>query len=88
VPRREPFVRVALLCLLVLSGCAQSPQLAMLNPRTGARVDCEVPNVSANAADFLISRACLSACEAHGFRPMPGVQVPSAGSDIPAVCSN
>jgi hypothetical protein len=81
-------MRAGLLFLVALSGCAQSPQLVMLNPRTGARVDCQVPDISARPADFLISRACLSACEAHGFHPMPGMQAPAAGSDIPAECSN
>ena len=80
-------VTAGLLALLALSGCATAPQLVMLNPRTGTTVDCQVPDLSAGAADFLVSRACVSACEAHGFRPMPGVQASPAGSGIPAECS-
>ena len=82
-------MRVAVgLILLALAGCAQSPQMVMLNPRTGATVGCQVPDISAAPGDFLVSRACLSACEAHGFRPVPGARSNESGSEIPDACSN
>ena len=82
--------RAAVLLTLLLAGCATNPQLVMLNPRTGATVDCQQPNTAASPtpADFLVSHACLSACEAHGFRPVPGIQAPMAAPAIPDQCSN
>ena len=77
-----------LLACLTLSACASSPQFVMLNPRTGATVECQQPDMAANPADFLVSRACLSACEAHGFRPVPGMPAPPGGASIPDQCSN
>lgn len=81
-------MRAALLVVLVLAGCAQRPKLVMVNPRNGATVDCEVPDSRSSSADFLVSRACLSACQAHGFRPVPGVQATGSGSEIPKACTN
>ena len=78
----------ALLLLLAVAGCADRPQLVMINPRTGASVHCQQPDVLAGSGGFLVSRACLSACQAHGFRPVPGVRVPQAGDDIPSACTN
>ena len=80
-------MRACLLLALALSACSSGPRLVMLNPRTGSTVGCQVPDATSGAADFLVSRACLSACEAHGFRPMPGVQGSAAGSGIPSECS-
>ena len=80
--------RAALLLLLATAGCASRPQLVMVNPRTGASVDCQLPDALAGSGGFLVSRACLSACQAHGFRPLPGVQAPQAGDGIPSVCTN
>ncbi len=77
-----------LLPLLLLPACASYPHLVMLNPRTGATVDCQQPDPTATPGDFLVSHACFSACEAHGFRPVPGMQAPSAGTSIPDQCSN
>ena len=77
--------------LLALSGCAHYPQLVLLNPRTGATVDCQVPDQTARPGDYLVARACMSACEAHGFHPVPGMPAgsnSSAGTDIPSQCSN
>ena len=78
-----------LLCsVLALSGCATTPMLVMVNPRSGATVDCNIPDPQAGSGDYLVSRACLSACQAHGFRPVPGVQAPASSVDIPAECMN
>ena len=81
-------MRAALLVLLCLAGCATQPKLVMVNPRSGATVDCDVPLDSSSSADFLVSRACLSACQAHGFRPVPGVQAPGSNAGIPTACLN
>lgn len=80
--------RLALLLLTVLSGCASRPQLVMLNPRTGVQVDCELPNPQSNSGEFLTSRACLSACQAHGFRPIPGAKPGTGGSGTPEACTD
>ena len=72
---------------LSLAGCATNPQMVMLNPRTGATVDCQQPDPSAATGDYLVSRACMSACEAHGFHPVPGMQAPGGGSSIPEPCT-
>ena len=66
----------ALLLALAAAGCADRPQLVMINPRTGAAVDCQV------------SRACLSACQAHGFRAVPGIQADRGGGGVPSECTN
>jgi hypothetical protein len=79
-------MRVSLLGLLVLAGCATQPQLVMMNPRTGAVVDCEVPDLQAGSGDFLVSRACLSACQAHGFRAVPGALSRSSNEGTPQAC--
>lgn len=76
----------ALLALLVLAACASRPQMAMLNRRTGAVVDCALPDPEAGSGEFLVSRACLSACLAHGFRPVPGLLDRDGGLDTPAIC--
>ena len=81
-------MRAALLVLLMLSGCATQPTLVMVNPHNGATVDCDVPLPDASSGDYLVSRACLSACQAHGFRPVPGVQAPSSPDGIPTQCMN
>ena len=79
---------VILLPLAILAGCAQQhPQLVMMNPRTGVVVGCQVPDTLAGSGDYLISRACLSACAAHGFRPVPGVQT-NGPDDTPPPCLN
>ena len=81
--------RVAVGCLLLsLAGCQSYPQLVMVNRQTGATVDCQVPDLNAPPAAFLVSRACLSACEAHGFRAIPNVPAPAGPPDIPTACSN
>ncbi len=78
-----------LLCtMLALAGCATSPMMVMVNPRSGVTVDCGLPNVEASSGDYLVSRACLSACQAHGFRPVPGLTAPGSSGDIPAECMN
>ena len=77
---------VALALALWLGSCASRPQLVMVNPQTGATVGCQVPDTSGDSADFLVSRACISACQAHGFRAMPGVQAASGGDVTPSVC--
>ena len=77
-----------LLALLLLPACTAYPQLVMLNPRTGATVDCQLPDPTATPADFLVSRACLSACAARGFRPVPGMPAPPAEPSIPDQCLN
>jgi hypothetical protein len=74
--------------LLALAGCATTPMLVMVNPRSGVTVDCNLPDPQANSGDYLVSRACLSACQAHGFRPVPGVVAPASSGDIPAECMN
>ena len=80
-------MRVVLLAV-VLAGCAPRPQLVMMNPRTGATVGCPKPDLLAGSGEFLVSRACYSACRAHGFRPVPGVQGESSDDDTPAACLN
>ena len=77
-----------LLTCLGLSACAAYPQFVMLNPRTGATVECQQPDMTASPGNFLVSRACLSACAAHGFRPVPGMPAPAGSADIPDQCSN
>ena len=80
-------MRAAIL-VLALTGCASAPKLVMVNPRSGATVDCDVPDVRSNSADYLVSRACLSACQAHGFRPVPGVQATGSRDEVPTACLN
>ncbi len=77
-----------LVSLAILSGCASpsSSQLVMMNPRTGAVVGCEAPDLRAGSGEFLVSRACLSACQAHGFRPIPGAQNTSPSTGTPQAC--
>ena len=73
---------------LALAGCATRPQWVMMNPRTGGLVSCEAPDLTGGSGAYLISRACVSACQAHGYRPMPGAP-PSTGSDgTPPSCLN
>ncbi len=78
----------AVLLALAAAGCASRPQLVMINPRTGAAVDCQFPDPRAGSGDFLVSRACLSACQAHGFRAMPGIEAARNGDGIPSECTN
>jgi hypothetical protein len=73
---------------LALGSCAGGPKMVMVNPRSGATVDCQVPDSAGSSADYLVSRMCLSACQAHGFRPMPGVQPQGGGADVPQQCLN
>ena len=73
---------------LGLSACAERPQLVMINPHTGIQVGCPVPDTLAGSGEFLISRACLSACSAHGFRPVLGAEVKGSGDATPAPCLN
>ena len=78
-----------ILCVvLAIGGCATSPKLVMVNPRSGMTVDCNVPDNQASSGEYLVSRACLSACQAHGFRPLPGVQAQAATDGIPTACMN
>jgi hypothetical protein len=79
---------LSLLAIMTLGGCASRPQLVMVNPGTGAMVDCQMPDPLADSGGFLVSRACLSACQAHGFRPVPGVQGKGSNADTPKVCDN
>ncbi len=79
-------LRFVLPLTLVLAGCATRPQLVMLNPRTGATVDCQVPDAQAGSGEFLVSRACLSACQAHGFHPVPGTLSRSSSEGTPQAC--
>ena len=81
-------MRRALILALALAGCATQPKLVMINPRTGATVGCQSPDTRADSGAFLVSRACLSACQAHGFRPVPGMEASGAGPDIPMACTN
>ncbi len=83
LPVRLP---ASLIVLLSLAGCASRPQLVMLNPRTGATVGCDEPDPLASSGEYLVSRACLSACQAHVFRPVPGARTASGGSGMPQPC--
>jgi hypothetical protein len=74
--------------LLGLAACAARPQLVMINPHTGATVDCPVPDRLAGSGEFLISRACLSACAAHGFHPVLGLEGKGSGDATPELCLN
>jgi hypothetical protein len=60
----------------------------MINPRTGITVDCPVPDRLAGSGEFLISRACLSACAAHGFHPVLGLEGNGIGDATPEPCLN
>ncbi len=80
-------MRVAVILLLALSSCTTYPQMVMLNPRTGATVGCQQPDPTASPGDYLVGHACISACEAHGFRPIPGMQSPNGEQGIPDQCS-
>ncbi len=66
----------------------RQPKLVMLNPRTGATVGCQPPDPNAGSGGFLVSRACLSACQAHGFRPVPGMQSTGPWPELPSACTN
>jgi hypothetical protein len=79
---------IVLAALLGVTGCAERPQLVMLNPRTGALVGCPVPDMLSGSGQFLVSRACLSACSAHGFRPVPGAETKGSDDETPSVCLN
>lgn len=74
--------------MLTLASCAQQQLLVMRNPRTGATVGCPVPDRLANSGEFLVSRACLSACSAHGFRPVLGEQSRGPADETPTPCLN
>jgi hypothetical protein len=78
----------ALAGLLALAACAQKPLLVMVNPHTGATVDCPIPDRLAGSGEFLVSRACLSACSAHGFHPVLGPEVKGPGDTTPEPCLN
>jgi hypothetical protein len=80
---------IALAGLLGLAGCVQQqPLLVMVNPHTGATVDCPIPDRLAGSGEFLVSRACLSACAAHGFHPVLGAEVTGPGDATPEPCLN
>ena len=79
---------LALTVLLGLAACAQQPLLVMVNPHTGATVDCPIPDQLAGSGEFLVSRACLSACSAHGFHPVLGTEVTGPGDVTPEPCLN
>ena len=74
--------------LLLPSACASGPELVMVNPATGAMVGCEAPDFSAESGPFLVSRECISACQAHGFRPDPTAQPIESDSGVPQACRN
>ncbi len=76
------------LLLLLPTACASGPQFVMINPATGATVGCSTPDFTARSGDFLASRECVSACQAHGFRPDPNVQPVASDSGIPQACRN
>ena len=80
-------IRLLLLTMLALAGCASHSQIAMLNPRTGAQVGCDTPGLSTGSGEYLVSRMCLSACQAHGFRPVPGA-VASGDGGVPEAYLN
>jgi hypothetical protein len=82
------FTGAILAGLLGLAGCAAPPQLVMVNPHTGATVDCPVPDRLAGSGEFLVSRACLSACAAHGFHPVLGVEAKGSSDATPQLCLN
>jgi hypothetical protein len=81
-------------CWIILAGmlgvasCAARPQLVMVNPHTGATVDCPVPDRLASSGEYLVSRACFSACSAHGFHPVPGLEGKGSGDSTPQLCLN
>ena len=78
-------IRLLLLTMLALAGCASHSQIAMLNPRTGAQVGCDTPGLSTGSGEYLVSRMCLSACQAHGFRPsLALLRAATAASPKPA----
>jgi hypothetical protein len=74
--------------LLLLASCAGGPRIVMVNRQTGATVTCGYPDTQGSSGDFLVSRACLSACQAHGFRVAPEATASSSSDDVPAACSN
>ncbi len=80
-------MRTLILIALALSGCTTYPQLVMLNPQTGATVGCQQPDPGGSPTDYLVSHACISACEARGFRPVPGMQGGVGEQGIPDQCA-
>ena len=74
------------LALLLPSACASGPRMVMVNPTTRATVDCPVPDFSADSGGFLVSRECVAACQAHGFRPQPEAIRVASDSTIPQAC--
>ncbi len=79
---------VLTLVLLVPAACTGGPQLVMVNPATRAIVDCPMPDFSADSGGFLVSRECVAACQAHGFRPQPDATPVASDSTIPQACEN
>ncbi len=79
-------MRALVLLAIALAGCASHADLAMLNPATGRVVGCERPNDHGTPGQFLTSRMCVSACQAHGFRPILGEAPPDEGT--PGACLN
>ena len=76
------------LVLLLPAACASCPRLVMVNPATQTTVDCPMPDFSADSGGFLVSRECVAACQAHGFRPQPGATPVASDSAIPPACEN
>ena len=79
---------IAALALLLPAACSAGPQLVMVNPATGATVGCAIPDFSADSGQFLVSRECISACQAHGFRPDPTGRSGAGDSAVPQACQN
>jgi len=79
-------MRAMLLLAVALTGCATHADLAMINPATGRVVGCGRPNDHGTPGEFLTSRMCVSACQAHGFRAYQGEAPADEGT--PSVCLN
>ncbi len=79
-------MRALLLLAIALAGCATHADLAMINPATGRVVGCERPNDHGTPGQFLTSRMCVSACQAHGFRPT--LAEAPADEGTPSACLN
>lgn len=79
---------LAALTLLLVAACAAGPNFVMVNPVTGATVGCAPPDFNADSGQFLVSRECIAACQAHGFEPDPNGHPVASDSIIPAACRN
>ena len=79
---------LAALTLLLPAACAAGPNFVMVTPATGATVGCAPPDFSADSGQFLVSRECIAACQAHGFEPDPNGHAVASDSVIPSACRN